>query len=134
MKCYDKKRNLLLHRKARNQEASAIQKERNRTNRNKFFRKPEGRFSLAKSAAKRRDITWELTLEQFKTFGDKCHYCGGILSQTGSNLDRKDNSLDYTINNVVECCKICNELKSNRFTYYEMIAVSKLLKDIRSTK
>jgi hypothetical protein len=58
----------------------------------------------------------------------KCHYChvplvwpehslGKNGSGVGYQLDRKDNSLGYTFDNVVTCCWRCNVAKGNRFTY-----------------
>lgn len=76
-------------------------------------------------------IKVELTLEQFLTFTTRknCEYCnvpirwseknirGGKV--TGYNLDRKDNSIGYTLENCVVCCKRCNIAKFNHFTYEE---------------
>lgn len=66
---------------------------------------------------------FNLTVEEVRAliFQD-CHYCGGkptnkkqyygtILPHNG--LDRKDNNLGYTLDNVVPCCKKCNPAKSN---------------------
>ena len=65
----------------------------------------------------------ELTYENFLKFTrtKQCHYCGSKIYWTkfnlgingmAYNLDRKDNSLGYTVRNCVVCCTVCNSLKS----------------------
>lgn len=78
-----------------------------------------------KRRAKRRNLEWSLNKEQVKKLTKQdCHYCGiepqQIISQTGCNgpyiyngLDRIDNSKGYIIDNVVPCCKFCNQAKSS---------------------
>jgi len=73
--------------------------------------------------AKRRDIKFLLTKEQFKTLtSENCHYCGTApfthISRRGTNgdyiyngIDRKDSSENYTMENCVPSCKDCNLLK-----------------------
>lgn len=92
--------------------------------------KPEGDaaryrlFSKYKSAAQRRGLEWELTEEQFLDYTHKnCFYCGSSPSTEtnyGANgevvyngIDRVDNSLGYTQDNCVSCCKDCNYLKGS---------------------
>ena len=83
-----------------------------------------------KGSAKRRNREFNLTLEQFAHLIDKpCDYCGRAPSQTMSpsqmrhssyatfrynGLDRIDSTKGYTEENVVPCCKTCNELKSDK--------------------
>lgn len=79
-----------------------------------------------KTSAKKKKRNFQLTKEQF--FGmiqSKCHYCGvgpetkwndlvyGTLKFPVKNflyngIDRKDNSLGYTLENCVPCCSKCN--------------------------
>lgn len=74
--------------------------------------------------ATKRFLNFELTEEQFQilTKGN-CHYCGlepiqieYVKSSNGkytyNGLDRKNNMLGYTLDNVVSCCKKCNLAKS----------------------
>lgn len=70
--------------------------------------------------AKVRNITWNLTEEEFKKIiTKKCVYCGELhkhsenLYYTG--IDRIDSKTGYYINNCVSCCKICNIMK-NKFS------------------
>ena len=93
-------------------------------------RKMEYRFASMKalirgyeSSAKRRGHIYNLTEEQFVEITQKdCFYCGekpnNIIKRNGYNgdyihngIDRIDNTKGYTINNVVPCCKICNQAK-----------------------
>lgn len=81
------------------------------------------RFSHAASAAKRRGLRWELTLEQYESLlRDPCGYCGLHDNNclTGPGLDRKDNDGHYTFKNSIRCCFLCNQAKSDFFTYSEM--------------
>jgi hypothetical protein len=80
-----------------------------------------------KRGAKKRNLSWELTNEQFfQLTQQNCHYCGlppamemksSPTSRTGvfvyNGVDRKDSSLGYTSDNVVPCCKECQKAKSN---------------------
>ena len=72
---------------------------------------------------------WSITYEQFLTFTaiDNCRYCGAEIKWSKFskqyslryNLDRKNNTEDYTFDNCVVCCKRCNYAKGNRYTYEE---------------
>lgn len=58
----------------------------------------------------------EFTLEEsvyLKLIEQNCFYCEGPLSSTGTRLDRIDNTLPYTTDNVVPCCRMCNVAKNN---------------------
>jgi len=71
---------------------------------------------------------WELTLEQFifATLDKSCHYCAEALPKAGSGLDRKDNNIGYTVENVVPCCTRCNKMKNSYLTYDEMVLIWEL--------
>lgn len=63
-----------------------------------------------------------LTLEEYIALVTKpCEYCGLPLDQkSGYGLDRLNNDLGYTLENVVQCCSLCNTQRSNIFTPEEM--------------
>lgn len=80
--------------------------------------------------ARRRSLVWSLTDLEFQTLLKKdCYYCGAPPSTTSvfkaygprkssstityNGIDRKDNTLGYTIANTVACCKICNFAKQD---------------------
>ena len=92
------------------------------------------RFNMAVSRAKKRELSWELALDQWISLviDNVCHYCNGQMSQTGVGLDRKDNNIGYVMGNVIPCCCACNRIKSMYLSYEEMLAVASLLKQMRS--
>lgn len=80
---------------------------------------PYGRvYKNYKNGAANRGLPFELSFEDaVKLFKSDCHYCKSPLSNSYSGggstwhyngIDRKDNSLGYTIDNCVPCCRICN--------------------------
>ena len=74
-------------------------------------------FRACIQGAKRRDLTFTLTLEQaYELSQAQCYYC----ERVGVNLvrgfkyvgmDRIENDKGYTFDNVVSCCKVCNAMK-----------------------
>jgi hypothetical protein len=85
-----------------------------------------------KKHAKARNLSFNLEYQYFKTLTQQnCHYCGIEPKQvyqlknpkTGkirsgipilyNGIDRIDSAKNYTPDNVVSCCKICNTAKSN---------------------
>ena len=95
----------------------------------------KGAFHRAKGAAKRRSISWGLTIEEFsKARGAYvCHYCGDkIIQNTLSGLDRIDSSHGYFISNVVACCPPCNQIKGPYLSSEEMKYLMEQLKLFRA--
>ena len=73
---------------------------------------PEKKFNSYLNGAKKRNINWNLSYNEFITFWQKpCFYCNGSISTIG--LDRVNNNKGYSLDNLVSCCKICNRMKSN---------------------
>ena len=91
-------------------------------------------LKVYKSNAKKRDIAFDLTIEEFRELIEQpCNYCGeaysnemtdtvwrGKKSYEISNtilkyngIDRVDNELGYNNKNCVPCCSTCNKMKSN---------------------
>lgn len=99
-------------------------------------RGPQKRFQCGKRNAKTRGYEWALSLNEWKALalGKDCHYCGGILCETGVGLDRKNNAMGYTLDNVVPCCKQCNSIKNECLTYKEAVLVIKILGEFRKLK
>ncbi len=79
-----------------------------------------------KISAKKRNLEQALTDDQIITLHkENCHYCGAPPSNiyscptyngsyTYNGIDRIDNNIGYTINNVVPCCADCNYFKKTR--------------------
>lgn len=88
----------------------------------------ENRYNVYKKNAKRRNLVFSLTKEEFyQITKEPCNYCGEILN--GYNgIDRIDSSKGYSIENCVPCCEICNKMKldySIDFWYNHMKKVLK---------
>lgn len=92
---------------------------------NKAIMSPiKGLYGSYKRGAEKRGYIFELKFEEFiKLIKQDCYYCGSKPSQLFkkrearegviyNGIDRKDNSIGYTLNNVVPCCKFCNLAKS----------------------
>lgn len=102
----------------------------------KFIRSTSGRFNSGKNSAKKRQLEWTISKEEYSNIlinsNMLCHYCGNSLNETGSGLDRINTLEGYHLNNVVTCCNSCNKLKSNVLSYEEFKVVIKALLDYRS--
>ena len=95
---------------------------------------------IYKTGAKKRGYSYELTMNELKLITcQKCYYCGSSprpfnkffrtdKSRVASfytisdewadkqwilvnGIDRVENSIGYVIDNVVSCCKTCNDMK-----------------------
>lgn len=74
-----------------------------------------------RNAAQRRRLEWALTDEQaIALFRTSCHYCG-IPPNPRNGIDRKDNAVGYTTENVLPCCSVCNYAKRT-MSYAEFLA------------
>jgi hypothetical protein len=84
-------------------------------------------FGIYARNALDRGSTFEISKDKFRELTKKnCYYCdaepnrvftnSGLCksSYTCNGLDRIDNSIGYTLANCVPCCKICNQMKSNK--------------------
>jgi len=85
----------------------------------------------------------KLRLKLYERDGSSCHYCGikekDFLPIWGKfykyrgrrlELERKDNEMGYSEKNCVLACAICNNAKSDKFTYEEFKKVGKTIKKI----
>jgi hypothetical protein len=99
----------------------------------------ESLYNRLKRCAERNGHEVSLTYSEFIEFTEinECHYCGGKVFWTqfdmakngrAYNLDRKDNTLGYTVENCVVCCKRCNFGKHKGFTYLQWKALGKFMK------
>lgn len=81
------------------------------------------RFNHYKQSAVSRNLSWELTKEEFsELLYSNCHYCHSepltlVKSRDHeimvNGVDRVDSNIGYTTNNCVACCKFCNRAKSD---------------------
>jgi hypothetical protein len=86
--------------------------------RDNYRTNPKAKFYAYRHNAKKRSLAFRISFKQFMSFWQKpCHYCGGKIETIG--LDRINNSLGYSIKNIVSCCTTCNraKLKQTRDEY-----------------
>lgn len=82
-------------------------------------------FLNYKANANKRNLEWGLSEEEFVQITTRnCFYCKSVPTNSVrrgnsatpfvySGVDRKDNTMGYTIDNSVPCCKRCNIAKAN---------------------
>lgn len=104
-------------------------------------------YKYYETNSKRRGVKFNILLEDFVPYlHQNCFYCGaqpsnrmapnygnGRKSKSTliySGIDRKDNKKGYTKYNIVSCCKRCNRIKSDIFSFEEMISLSEFLKKL----
>ena len=74
------------------------------------------KVSQYKANALKRKRCWELSDEDACSMMlDTCYYCGQDASEKLLGIDRKNNSLGYSYENSVPCCKECNFMKGRIF-------------------
>lgn len=69
------------------------------------------RYEKLKASARKRGFIFELSHEDHRKIFDTplCHYCEE--ANVTRSVDRKDNSMGYTVNNCVMACWKCNQMK-----------------------
>lgn len=77
----------------------------------------ESRYNIYRKNARRRNIDFYLTKEEFyDLINQKCHYCGESEKLIG--IDRIDSSKPYELSNCVPCCSVCNKMKLDYSTSF----------------
>lgn len=83
-------------------------------------------LNVYKRNARNRHYEWSLPYDRFLALiNGECYYCGSGLSNVFTwrykyevaslpfnGVDRLDNTIGYTIDNCVSCCRTCNSAKS----------------------
>ena len=73
---------------------------------------PKAYMGLYKASAKRRNIVFDLDEKLFtKLIYMNCAYCGAKSKPKRNGIDRIDNTIGYIPENVITCCKKCNQMK-----------------------
>lgn len=100
-------------------------------------------FYQYKFSAKRRNISFRLTKEEFKKLTEQnCFYCGVMpkykISRSRVNgefiyngIDRVDNAKGYELVNCVSCCGICNKMKLDFSLPFFIDHIRKILEHIK---
>lgn len=101
---------------------------------NKSWRQTiNGKFLMYKRGAKARNLTFELTKEEFSTFwGLYCYYCNDKIETIG--IDRIVSSKGYILNNIVPCCSICNVMKLNHDKQFFINHIQKIWENLEKLK
>ncbi len=83
------------------------------------------RWTVAKSSAKSRGIYFSLSLDDFsRIIKQPCVYRLSDDSASATvGIDRKANTVGYTNENSVACCQLHNCIKSDVFTYEQMLDI-----------
>ena len=77
-------------------------------------------YNRYSNSAKRRGISFDITLTEFCSFWQKpCAYCGSEIQTIG--IDRMDSDIGYVLGNLAPCCTKCNltKRKMSDFEYIE---------------
>ena len=91
----------------------------------KYHKSLKHRYATYKRGALSRGYIFELSEEEFSCFwNSNCTYCGDTIE--GIGLDRKENTIGYTLENVVACCTTCNMMK-HKLTHSEFINKCKMI-------
>lgn len=91
-----------------------------------YYHSVKGRYVWYKSCAKRRNILFNLSIEEFKEMWNKpCYYCGDTVDTIG--IDRVDSSIGYISSNCRPCCSVCNYMKLDHTEEYFINHIKKIL-------
>ena len=96
------------------------------------------KYLATKKRASEKGLDFNISFSYFQQLKlDDCHYCGTTnlllahycevmgLRTPWMTLDRTDNAKGYIPGNLVPACFVCNRIKSNFFTYEEMLDIGK---------
>lgn len=75
------------------------------------------------------DITHEQLLKIIK---EPCFYCDDVIDKR--LVDRIDNNVGHTLNNVVSSCYPCNATRMDNWSHVEMKAIGKTIKQIKEIR
>jgi len=66
-------------------------------------------------SAEYKNLKFELSKDEYKSIVQHpCHYCGTFKEgKSFSGIDRRDQTLGYTVSNCVPCCEMCNYMKKS---------------------
>ena len=72
-------------------------------------------YASYRSRAEKKELEFALSKDDYKTITEQdCYLCGKETTDTNINgIDRVDNTIGYTIENIKACCKECNHMKNS---------------------
>lgn len=92
------------------------------------------RFASFKRHCKKRNLPVNISFPKYlDIIKQNCYYCGAdLMIMTGSGLDRKNNTLGYSVKNALPCCPTCNHVRGNYFTVEEFKLVIDFVRKMRN--
>jgi hypothetical protein len=113
-KIYDKNRN----KEERNAKARIAESKEERKQKKKEwsvnvrYKSNQYHYTIYKTHARERNLCFELNMDDYLAIiSQNCSYCNGMNKVGFNGVDRKNNTIGYTIENSVSCCSICNFMK-----------------------
>jgi hypothetical protein len=89
-------------------------------------------YSKLVDAAAKNNTLLTLTKEGFDLLASQlCYYCGGDIKSSGYSVDKKDPKQNYTKENSVPCCPMCNKIKFDIYTPEETLVVVNAIQKVR---
>jgi hypothetical protein len=87
-------------------------------------------FKRYENRAKNKNLEWFITKEEFyEIINKECYLCGKKTDKQHKNgVDRVDNNLGYTVENIKPCCGECNYMK-NDYNIDELFNKFKMIYD-----
>jgi len=100
------------HCQSQQQEQDAKRIDRERVFKKEMLRHPDTYYKHYERGALKRDLLFELTIEQFTSIiAKECFYCNHHVKDEANGIDRVDNTKGYVVDNCVPCCEMCNRIK-----------------------
>jgi hypothetical protein len=85
------------------------------------------RWAATAHSARRRGLEFDLSFGEYSAIVARpCAYGGEGCSQVQIGIDRKDNAKGYIGTNCIPCCDKHNRIKSDVFTYDQMLDICAL--------
>ena len=102
----------------------------------KFRNSPRGKYRCLRNSAREQGREVAFACDEFVAWFERqkpeCRYCGQSLEMNKTSpmtmkhltIDRRDNSIHYTLENIVLACGRCNWIKGAWFTEQEMVEIA----------
>ena len=99
--------------------------------RDKWLKTPKGIFFVIKNNSRVKKREFLLTKPEFIEWYTKkekiCYYCGLKERKIRLQIERKDNTKFYSLDNMELACKECNSVKGSILSEKEMLIIGDLI-------